>query len=120
MLEPQECGRSRPDVEGSRTFMHRPLSRSAARLLGLIAVAGEGVALTISKRPRGGAIRRMVLVVSAGAALALGGCGGDDSEPSEKAAPKSVKLSLDTEQFAVTRGEFAELEGTVSPGDATV
>lgn len=65
-------------------------------------------------------VKKMLLVVSAVVACAFGGCGGQDSGSSEKAAPKPVKLSVDTEQFAVTRGEFGELEGTVAPADATV
>jgi hypothetical protein len=65
-------------------------------------------------------VKKLLLVVSTGAALALGACGDDDSTSQEKVAPKPIKLSIETEQYAVTRGDLAELEGTVAPSDATV
>jgi hypothetical protein len=65
-------------------------------------------------------VTKLLVAAAAGALLALGGCGGDDSASQAKPGPKAVKVSIDTEQFAATRGEFAELEGTVAPSDATV
>lgn len=60
----------------------------------------------------------MVVLCAAGA---LSACGGDDSEPAaESQPPKAVEVSFDTEQFAQVRGEFTEVEGDVTPADATV
>jgi Glucodextranase, domain B/PASTA domain len=66
---------------------------------------------------------KLAVALVASLALVIGsGCGGDDSESADTkpAAPKAVTLSIETKQFAATRGDLAELEGTVAPADATV
>jgi hypothetical protein len=59
-------------------------------------------------------------MVAAALVLGIAACGGGDSASSKKAAPEAVRLTIGTEQFAVTRGPITELEGTVVPPNSTV
>jgi FlaG/FlaF family flagellin (archaellin) len=67
-------------------------------------------------------MKRITFVLAAGAliATALPGCGGSDSDPPDKASHAPVRVTIETEQFAVTHGSITEIEGTVAPPDATV